>query len=194
MKALIIDSCIRGKNSRTLRIAEHIARQLEAKYQIEWVRLNENPFLPLTPESMQERAKNIYTDHADEYARQFAQSDLIVIAAPFWDMSFPASLKAFLERISISGITFRDEAAATAGNCRAKKLIYVTTRGMNLEDDDPRQQATPYIKALCWLWGIPEVVTVSAIGMDYVTDDEREKRIEEACRLGTRICEDIMNG
>ena len=40
-----------------------------------------------------------------DYANAMAQADMIVIAAPYWDMSFPASLKIFLEAASVVGIT-----------------------------------------------------------------------------------------
>ena len=33
-----------------------------------------------------------------DYARQFARADQILIAAPCWDLSFPAVLRAYLER------------------------------------------------------------------------------------------------
>ena len=38
------------------------------------------------------------------YARQFAAADKIVIAAPLWDLSFPAQLKVYLENIYVTGI------------------------------------------------------------------------------------------
>lgn len=41
-----------------------------------------------------------------EPAWQFAAADKLVIAAPFWDMSFPAILKIYLERISVTDLTF----------------------------------------------------------------------------------------
>ena len=38
------------------------------------------------------------------YARQFAEAEEIVIAAPFWDLSFHAKLKIYLGQITISGL------------------------------------------------------------------------------------------
>ena len=54
------------------------------------------------------------------YARQFAQADEIIIAAPFWDLSFPAVLKSYLEQINVVGITFRyTPEGIPEGLCRA---------------------------------------------------------------------------
>ena len=47
-----------------------------------------------------------FNDHIFDYAKDFAKADTIVIAAPFWDLSFPASLKCYIEAINILGITF----------------------------------------------------------------------------------------
>lgn len=50
-------------------------------------------------------AEKKYDDEMFRYARQFAAADRIVIAAPLWDLSFPAQLKVYLRciwRISMS--------------------------------------------------------------------------------------------
>ena len=45
-------------------------------------------------------------------------------------MSFPAILKIYLERISVTDLTFGySEEGAMVGLCRASKLLYITTRG-----------------------------------------------------------------
>ena len=38
------------------------------------------------------------------------------------------------------------------GICRAQKLLYITTRGMDISTYDPFELATPYLKTLSWLW------------------------------------------
>ena len=32
--------------------------------------------------------------------------------------------------------------------------MFITTRGMEIRTGEPLEQATPYLKALFWLWGI----------------------------------------
>ena len=44
-------------------------------------------------------AERDYGDELFAFARQFAAADEIVIAAPFWDLSFPTALKAYLKKI-----------------------------------------------------------------------------------------------
>ena len=64
------------------------------------------------------------------YARQFAAADRIAIAAPLWDLSFPAQLKVYLENIYVTGIVTKySEAGEPVGLCRASEFYYVTTSG-----------------------------------------------------------------
>ena len=59
------------------------------------------------------------------YARQFAAADKIVIAAPLWDLSFPAQLKVYLENIYVTGIVTKySDAGQPVGLCRASELSY----------------------------------------------------------------------
>ena len=62
------------------------------------------------------------------YARQFAEADQIVIAAPFWDLSFPAILKAYMEQITVSGITFEYINGRPCGRCKKKTDLHYNIR------------------------------------------------------------------
>ena len=74
-------------------------------------------------------AEKKYDDEMFRYARQFAAADRIVIAAPLWDLSFPAQLKVYLENIYVTGIVTKySEAGEPVGLCRASELYYVTTK------------------------------------------------------------------
>ena len=48
-----------------------------------------------------------YRDPLFRYAKQFAQAADIVVAAPYWDLSFPSILKVYLEQICVTGLTFQ---------------------------------------------------------------------------------------
>ena len=65
-----------------------------------------------------------------KYAWQFAEADEIVVAAPYWDLSFPAILKAYFEQVTVSGVTFKNMGDGSYKKlCKAKKLYYVMTAG-----------------------------------------------------------------
>ncbi len=63
------------------------------------------------------------------YARAFAEADRIVIAAPYWDLNFPALLKIYFENVFVAGLTYRYGDQGVTGLCRAAKLLYLTTAG-----------------------------------------------------------------
>ena len=121
-------------------------------------------------------------------AGRIAAADRIVIAAPFWDMSFPSILKVFLENMSLFHITFDSDDTHCYGLCRCEKVLYVTTRGMNIHTGDPLEQATPYIKALSCLWGLGELFVVAAENMDYSTPEQIREKISDAVTEGLEIC------
>ena len=89
----------------------------------------------------------------------------IVVAAPYWDLSFPAALKQYFEQINVLGITFKYSAEGTPiPLCKAKELIYVTTAGGAFV---PEEFGFGYVKALAQgFYGIPDVRQVREVGLD----------------------------
>ena len=108
MSILFINACVR-ENSRTLVLAKSIMKDMVGE--ISEVKLSLEDIKPLDRELLEKRegliAGGAFDDPMFRYAKQFAQADEIVIAAPFWDLSFPAMLKIYIEQITVSGITFK---------------------------------------------------------------------------------------
>ena len=88
-----------------------------------------------------------------------------VIAAPYWDLSFPAMLKQYLEQINVVEITFKySEEGVPIGLCRANRLFYVTTAGGYYVPED---YGFGYVKALAQnYYGIQDVRKIEAVGLD----------------------------
>lgn len=133
---LYINACVR-RGSRTDRIARAL---LEKLGEYEEVNLSTMGLKTLYEETLQKRADYItahdYSDNMFDLAKQFASADIIVIAAPHWDLSFPALLKVYIENIYVTGIVSRyDENGVPLGLCRAEKLYYVTTSGGPLVEE-----------------------------------------------------------
>ena len=165
-KVLFLNACLRPA-SRTLDLAEALLKN--CKGEVQEVRLHEVAMPPLDLEGMELRdraAKNRDFSHgAFDLAKQFAAADVIVVAAPYWDLMFPAVLKTYLENITVSGITFDySDQGIPVGLCSARKLYYVTTAGGFIGQND---FGFAYIKALAQnLFGIPEIHRYGAEGLD----------------------------
>lgn len=186
-KLIFIDACMRA-GSRTKRIARPIIEELRKRYSVETVDLTKNIYPVTDNYTLEDRNQGVFpTEHVD-LAKRIAAADRIVIAAPFWDMSFPSALKVFFENMSLFGITFDTNDKECYGLCKAEKVMYITSRGMNISTGDPLEQATPYIKALSHLWGWGELTVVAAQNMDYSSTDEIEDRIKAAVAEGLEIC------
>lgn len=164
MSILFINACVR-ENSRTLVLAKSILSNMSGE--VVEVNLNQENIVPLNRELLEKRERLIDSENTTDpmlcYARQFAEADEIVIAAPFWDLSFPAILKAYIEQISVSGITFEYVDGRPHGLCKAKSLTYVTTSGGPIFADFGYE----YIKALAKsFYGISETKAYRAMNLD----------------------------
>lgn len=163
---LFINACVRAE-SRTKVLAEHLLSKQSGP--VTEVRLNEVAFPPVGEAFLQKRdaliERRAFDDPLFDLARQFAAADEIVIAAPFWDLSFPAVLKQYLEQITVTGVTFfYTPEGVPQGLCRAKRLTYVTTVG---GDFFPAEFGAGYVKALAQgFFGIPEFRLIKAAGLD----------------------------
>lgn len=185
-RLIYIDATMRAE-SRTRKIARPIVAELAKRYEIETISLDGAGFPAVDGKILEDRNNGIVPEEYAEMARRIAAADRIVIAAPFWDMSFPAVLKVFFENMSLFHITFDSDNTHCYGLCKCSKVLYITTRGMNIHTGDPLEQATPYIKALSCLWGLGDVYVVSAENMDYSTPEEIERKIATAIAEGVAM-------
>ena len=122
-KLVVIDACIRGEESRTRRIAEPVIRELAKRYEITRFDLTTMPLEPLTPRTYAERMAGNVPEWALQAAKTLAEAERIVLAAPFWDMSFPSVVKVFFEHLSLFGITFTDNGHSCTGMCKCEKVM-----------------------------------------------------------------------
>ena len=164
MSILFINACVR-ENSRTLVLAQNVMKDMLGE--ITELNLNLEGIEPLGTALLEKRESLVKEGKLDDpmfrYAKQFANADEIVIAAPFWDLSFPAKLKIYLEQITVSGITFRYVEGRPTGLCKAKKLTYITTSGGPVFDDF----GYTYVKTLAQkFYGIPKTEAVRAMNLD----------------------------
>ena len=190
MKKLVyINACIRGEESRTGKLADAMLEVLGERYDITEINISNMDLGCITAEECVGRKKNGIPDEDQHYGNLIAQADRIVVAAPFWDMSFPAVLKVFIEHMCAPGLTFKYNPDGSIHKiCKAEKMLYITTRGGFTETGTPLEQGSSYLKAICWLWGIPEFETIAVTGTDVYTPEEVEKRINEEIDKGKEFC------
>lgn len=194
MKRLLwIDCCIRGEASRTLRLSRAFFDHLPSGYEVthlDLMQLQPRYFTGAYFDAREELLAQNRLDHPRfDLAHQFADADCIVISAPFWDLSFPALLKVYIEQVSLEGVTFATDESGLRGLCRAERVIFLTTRG-GFYTDDPQEMGSRYLHALSQFFGIARYDCVAADGMDAAGFDSAaalQTAMEEAAALAETL-------
>lgn len=193
MNILYIDASVRP-DSRTKRLAHHFFKEIEElNANVKEIYLTNECIPPLNRESLEHRTRLSEEQNFDEpifhYAKEYAEADMIVIAAPYWDLSFPATLKTYIEAINVVGLTFMyNEKGQPVGLCNAKKLIYITTAGGKIFSDE---YGYGYIKELALKYhGIKETEYIKAEELDII-DANVEEIIKKAEKKIDKLAEDI---
>lgn len=171
MNILFVNACVRPQ-SRTRKLAQAVLDRLSGS--ITEVDLNAEKIKPMDLDILEKRnalgESGEFSDPIFAYAKTFAEADTVVIAAPYWDLSFPASLKAYLEAVTVLGVTFRySPEGFPVSLCRANKLVYVATSGGPMKG---MNYGYEYVKALASaFFGIKEFGFYCAENLDVVGVD-----------------------
>ena len=168
---LFINACVR-RQSRTKQLAEYVLKKLGKD--IKEIVLEKENILPLNGKALEHRSKlaacGNFNDKIFDLAKDFAAAEKIVIAAPYWDLSFPALLKCYIEQINVIGLTFAyDSTGKPYGLCKANDLIYITTSGGKILNEDA---GFGYLKLLAYnFYGIKNVSCIKAENLDLTGAD-----------------------
>ena len=174
---LYVNACVkRDVDSRTNLLAQaYLKKTLEKEEcRLSTLDLEETIMQPLTGKSLAEREKaiadNDFSGALFDLARNFAAADEVVIAVPYWDMSFPASLKLYIEQICVNKLTFcYSEKGIPCGLTNIKKVVYLTTSGGYIGNNN---FGFDYIKTLfSKLFGVGDIAFFSAEGLDIYGND-----------------------
>ena len=202
MNVLYLNACVRD-GSRTKELADHLIENLKKRFckmadqnkeafVISEIVLEKEYMQPLDGAGLEKRNEAVtagdYSAQVFGYAKKLLQADAVVIAAPYWDLSFPASLKVFFENVTVDGLTFHyTEEGFPEGYCKAKKLYYVTTAGGPMVSDE---YGFGYVRDIAKLYyGIPEAVQFKAEYLDVAGSDvddimkKAKKSIDNYCEL-----------
>ena len=197
MKLLLVDCCIsqRGEGSRTKKLADAFLtafREKNPEADVETV--TPETLLALKPfdvEMLNERdalaSVGAWDAPVFDLARQFRAADAIVVVAPFWDMSYPAALRTYIEYISANGLAYHYDENGCHGDCRAEWLVYLTSGG-DVEWED--SVGVVHWRQLAAMFGIPRFDYVFAGGLD-LDPAAAPKLLAGACELAQKLAADF---
>ena len=193
MNVLFVNSCIsqRGESSRTLVLARAF---LQALPSAEVEEVTPEQMLALKPfdvEMLNARDElhraGKFDDPMYALAHQFCAADLVVVAAPYWDMSYPAALRTYIEHISANGVAYHYDQFGPHGDAKATRLVYLTTGG-DFEHED--SVGVVHWRQLTAMFGIEQFDYVFAGGLD-IDPAKTNELLEGACEVARRLAETI---
>ena len=166
MNVLHIDSSILGEQSASRVLTAEIVARLR----------RENPGAAVTYRDLaaQElphfsgRSLQGVAGEAERNAQtlaEFQAAQVLVIGAPMYNFSIPSQLKAWIDRVTVAGKTFRYTESGPKGLAGGKQVIVAISRGGVYGPDAPGEFAESYLKFLFGFLGIDSVAFVRAEGL-----------------------------
>jgi len=198
VKVLFVNACVRGEASRTLELAqvflETLCRELpDAEITVQDLTTMGLRSVDLDTLTQKEALCDQHAWHNPLFAPAvtFQQADAVVIAAPYWDMSFPSILKVWVENMYVRNLTFKYVNDQSVGLCRGKEAVYITTAGSPIGVHD---WGTAYIRDVMQVLGIPGFCEVKAEALDLagrdikaIMDDARIQAAQVARDLARKL-------
>ena len=197
---LFVNACMRGEESRTLALCRAFLDAVQRELP---VRVIEHDLRTMGLKSVDADTLAVKEPLCDVRdwshpliapALAFQQADMVVIGAPYWDLSFPSVLKVWVENMYVRNLTFRYEEDQPIGLCRGTESVYITTAGSPIRDDD---WGAGYMKAVLRTLGLQNFTRISAEALDLASSDEKSimtdalRRVEEAARtVAARLSSD----
>lgn len=192
MHVLFVDGCIRGAQSRTRVLAQAFLdalTNLQPDCTVETADLNVLRLVPLYGDTLAARDQAVsQQDWSNPWfteAVRFQKADRIVIAAPFWEGTFPAALHTYIEHICAAGLTFRyGEHGEQIGLCQAARAVFFGTKGGIYSQGPAREDdfAARFLRTNLRMLGIPQLDVIEAEGLDIDGNDVAAILEEAAAR------------
>jgi FMN-dependent NADH-azoreductase len=178
--------------SRTFQIADRFIeayKRNHAEDEVITLDLYKERIQPLTTEDI----NSVFGPKTEEsknhpilkYAYEFAAADKFVIAEPMWNLSIPSILKAYIDYICVTGITFKYTANGPVGLCTGKKAVNITTRGGQYAQGPGAdyEMGDRYLRTIMGFLGIQDYTTITAETLDVIGNDVKalvQKAIDDA--------------
>ena len=167
MKLLHIDSSIQGEASASRELTREIVARWRAERpdtEVTYVDLVAQELPHLSQKSLV-RADELEAARNAEALEQFLAAEAIVIGAPVYNFTIPSQLKAWIDRITVAGKTFRYTEKGPQGLAGGKQVIVAVSRGGMRAADASGEFGEPYLKFLFAFLGIEDVRFVRAEGL-----------------------------
>jgi FMN-dependent NADH-azoreductase len=119
--------------------------------------------------------------HSEEAIGDIQDADILVIGAPMYNFSIHSTLKAWIDHVVRSGITFRYAEKGPEGLVKKGKKVYVAVSTGGIYSEGPMKQADfiePYLRFILGFIGLNDIEFVRAEGL--AIPDLKDHAVEKA--------------
>lgn len=178
MKLLHIDSSALGSHSVSRQLSAEAVAKLQRLHPGIEVRYRDLAAQPLPHWTPLAEAADPAAVVGGAILDEFLAADVVVIGAPMYNFSIPSQLKAWLDRITVAGKTFRYGPDGPEGLAGGKRVIVASSRG-GMYAGSPMDFQEPYLRALLGFLGIGQVEFVRAEGVS-ISAEHKAKALAAA--------------
>ena len=194
MKLLQIDSSLLGEASASRHLTRSVVKRIQREQpelEVIYRDLDAAPLPHLTgadlaanrqPVDSLDAATRARAETNATVLREFLDADVVVVGAPMYNLGIPSVLKAWIDRISIAGVTFRYTQKGPEGLAGGKRVVIASTRGGLYADDSPiaaMDFQESYLRAVFAFLGVTDVQMVRAEGLN-LGAEQRQAAIKAA--------------
>ena len=181
MKVLHIDSSILGAASVSRQLSHALVEQLKVKHaaiEVEYLDLNETNIPHLTGAILMGQDAE-QTALGEQLISQYLAADIVVIGASMYNFGLSSNLKAWIDRISVAGRTFKYTENGPVGLAGNKIAYILSSRGGVYGDNSPMDFQEGLLKAVFNFTGVSDVTVIRAEGVN-MGDDVKTQAINVA--------------
>jgi len=176
LNVLSVTASARQTDSVTRRFASEMLDELHKQHaRVNVVERNVSAGLPFvdetwvsanfTPAEQRNDAQKAVLAGSDALVAELSQADVLLIAAPIYNFSVPATLKAWVDQIARVGLTFNYTSNGPVGALQGKKAYLLFASG-GTELDSEIDFASGYLRHIMGFIGIDDVSFISAACFD----------------------------
>jgi FMN-dependent NADH-azoreductase len=166
MKLLHIDASALGQYSVSRELSAAIVNQLRQEHpsaEVVYRDLSANPLPHWAPIA---DAESDAAKLSNAVLEEFLAADVIVIGAPMYNFTIPSQLKAWIDRISIAGKTFKYTETGSQGLAGDKRIVVASSRGgIYAGAAEHLDFQEPYLRAVFDFIGVTDLEFVRAEGV-----------------------------
>lgn len=146
----------------------------------DWIEAN------FTPEEDRSATHRDTLAYSDGLVAELLDADALVIGAPIYNFSIPASLKAWIDMIARARKTFRYTENGPVG-LLSDKQAYVLVASGGVSVGSPADFATPYLRHALSFVGISDVEVIAVQGENAESMDRARAKIADLIHLAARV-------